>query len=126
MRQFERRTDMAEAQGQHRISMENKVVSSNIRMEQLGWASATVIALLVIGGSLGLIYQGKSIEGLAGIITALAVLLGLYVWARKDQVQEIAKKQAVEMLRTGATPDQLEMLPEKKVAVRPILPTAPT
>jgi hypothetical protein len=59
-----------------------------------------------------LIYVGKSLEGFGGVILALGALLGLYVFARRDQVQEIAKKRAAEMLKAGATPEQLDLLPE--------------
>lgn len=109
MRQYERRTDMAEKQSEHRMSMESDVVANNIVMERRGWLSANWLGTLVLGGSIWLIYIGKSLEGLAGVVFALAALLGLYVFARHDQIQEIAKKRAADMVRAGVTPDQLEL-----------------
>ena len=114
MRQFERRSDMAEKQSHHRISMEDRVVANNIVMERRGWLSATGLGGLVLVGSIWLIANGKSLEGFAGVILALTTLLGLYVFARKDQVQNIAKKRAVELLQRGATPEQLDLLPTNR------------
>ncbi len=102
---------MAEAQSEHRMGLETSVVENNILMERLGWASATTLGLVVLVGSIGLIYVGKSVEGFAGVIVALGTLLGLYVFGRHDQVQDIAKKRATEMIKAGVTPEQLELLP---------------
>lgn len=112
MRQYERRMEMAEVQSSHRMKLESHVVRSNTIMERLGWASATSFGWLVLGGSLWLLHEGKSLAGIAGIVTALATLLGLYVWSRRDQMQAITKKRAADLLKAGATPEQLELLPE--------------
>jgi hypothetical protein len=110
MRQFERRSDMAERQSNHRMAMESRAVGNNILMERLGWLSATGIGGIVLVGSILLIYVGKSLVGFAGVILALATLLGLYVFGRRDQIQEVTKKRAADMLRKGTTPEQLELL----------------
>ena len=55
MQQFERRTERAAIQGDHRMGLENRVVNNNILMERLGWASATTFGLGVLVGSLCLI-----------------------------------------------------------------------
>ena len=112
MRQFERRTERAELQGEHRMRMENRVINNNILMERLGWGSATTFGLVVLVGSLGLVYAGKSLEGLAGVTVALATLLGLWIFSRKEQIQELTKKRAAELLRKGTTPEQLNSLPQ--------------
>jgi len=111
MRQFELRTEMAIGQNEHRIRQEDRVVGNNILMERLGWVTSTVLGLGVLGGSMGLIYEGKSLEGFAGVILGLATLVGLFLAARQKQVQELSKKRAVDMLRGGITSDQLELLP---------------
>jgi hypothetical protein len=111
MRQYERRTDMAELQAEHRMGMESQVVGNNVIMERLGWASATLLGLVAIIGSIWLIYEGRSTAGLVGVISSLVALLGLYVWSRHDQVQAIAKKRAAEMVASGVTPEQLDLLP---------------
>lgn len=120
MAQHEKRTAMAEAQSVHRMQMESKTLGNNIVMERLGWFSASTIGLVTIGGSLWLLHEGKSLAGLAGILMSLATLLGLYVFSRKDQVQEVAKKRAANMLKDGITPQQLDMLlpPPKDMAVQ--------
>ena len=108
MQQFERRTAMAEAQSAHRMAMENRVVNNNVLMERLGWVSATTLGLLVLGGSIWLIHDGKPVAGLIGIISALSALLGLYVWSRRDQVQDVTKKRAADMLKSGVTLEEIE------------------
>ena len=109
MQQYEKRTAMAEAQAQHRMGLENRVVRNNTWMERLGWFSATLLGLVGVIGSFVLVYLGHSLEGLAGVVASLAALVGLYVWARRDQVQAISKKRAAEMLESGATPEQLDL-----------------
>jgi hypothetical protein len=110
MRDFERRTELAEAQSVHRMGLERTVVGNNVLMERLGWFSASFLGVGTIGGSIWLIYAGKSLEGLAGIVLALGALLGLYVWGRRDQVQAVARKAAAEIVQSGATPEQLDLL----------------
>jgi uncharacterized membrane protein len=115
MRQYERRTEMAEAQARHRMAMESKVVDNNIKMERRGWGSGTGLGLFVMAGSMWLVHEGHSVAGLAGVIASLATLVGIYVWGRHDQIQNIAKKRAAEMLKTGVNPsEQLDLLPAPK------------
>lgn len=116
MRQYERRMELAERQSDHRMRLEARVIGNNITMERLGWGSATAFGLIVITGSLWLVHEGKSLVGLSGVILGLATLLGLFVFSRRDQVQDIAKKRAAEMLKHDVTPDQLELLPESNEA----------
>lgn len=52
---------------------------------------------------MGLVYIGKSLAGMAGIVASLSALLGLYVWGRRDQVQQLTKKRAAELAE--ALPD---------------------
>ena len=78
-------------------------------MERLGWASATS-GFGTLGGSIWLIHSGQSVAGLTGIIVALGSLLGLYVWGRRDQIQEITKKRAADLVTTDAAPEQLNLL----------------
>ncbi len=102
---------MAETQSRHRIEIETTVVKNNVLMERLGWASATSLGLGTIAGSIWLIHDGHSLEGLAGVVAALGALLGLYIWARNDQVQAVTQKRAADMVLGGATPEQLGLVP---------------
>ena len=112
MRQFERRTAMAERQGEHRMKQEDRVIRNNILMERLGWLSATLLGFGGLLASLYLVYIGRSAGGIAGIVSSLAALVGLFVYARRDQVQEVAKKRAREMIAQGEPIDeQLDLLP---------------
>lgn len=104
MRQYEARTDMARKQGEHRMALESKVISNNVWMERLGWLSATLLGVLGLGGSIWLVYLGKTVGGIAGVITSLAALVGLYLYGKRGQVQEVTKKRAREMVVQGRVP----------------------
>jgi len=45
----------------------------------------------IIGGSL-LVYGGKETSGLTAIITALAGLVGVFVYGKREQKKELANK----------------------------------
>jgi hypothetical protein len=49
--------------------------------------------MTAIGSGTYLILHGKSVEGLAAIITALAALAVVFVVGRKKQQEELEKKQ---------------------------------
>lgn len=118
MRQFERRTEMADAQSEHRMKQESRVIGNNILMERLGWGSATVFGITALAGSLWLIHEGKSLVGFSGVVVSLAALLGLFLFSRRDQVQALAKKRVAEMVRDGVTPERLDVSPSRNA--RPI------
>lgn len=56
---------------------------------------------LVIGG-MYLVHEGKSGEGLAAILTALASLVGVFLYSKREQQKELAKK--TEALANAAAP----------------------
>ena len=46
---------------------------------------AFVVAMTVIVGGLFLIYSGKSIEGIASVVTAVAGLVGAFIYGKRQQ-----------------------------------------
>lgn len=83
---------MAESQSHHRQAMESVVISSRIRYEGRAQILAAVIALALGLGSLWLISIGKSIEGVSAIIAELAAFTWVFMYGRRSQQKELAKK----------------------------------
>lgn len=84
--------DSFEKQGDHRRRIESWRISSDIVQSWLGTITAATIAILTIWWSVGLIRDGHGILGLAGIITALGSLAGVFVYARHQQGKSLGNK----------------------------------
>lgn len=79
-------------QGRHRRRIESWRIGSDIGQSWLGTILAGAIAILTIWWSVGLIRDGHGLFGLAGIITALGSLAGIFVYARRQQAKSLAEK----------------------------------
>jgi uncharacterized membrane protein len=88
----ERIIAMAESQHTHRQALEKHVIHSNISAQRLGTVLGFVVAMTVVIGGMYLIHEGKSGEGLAAILTALASLVGVFLYSKHEQRKELAKK----------------------------------
>ncbi len=69
---------MAEGQSEHRRRIENRASWTESFLRIAGWASATVIGIIAVGGSLYLIYEGRTISGLAALLMSVAVLVSAF------------------------------------------------
>lgn len=67
----------------HRIDVEKKAVSHGMWIEKAGQIFAFILALVTLGGSFWLITSGFSGAGIAGIITAVAGLIGIFIYHNK-------------------------------------------
>ena len=83
---------MAESQSHHRQTMESLVIGSRIRYEGRAQILASIIALALGLGSIWLISIGKSIEGVSAIIAELAAFTWVFMYGRRHQEKELAKK----------------------------------
>ncbi len=83
-----------ESQSTHRQKIEAKVIGSNTFVQIYGAISASLIGLLATGGGLFLVHEGKSIEGLGAFFTAVASLVGVYIYGKKSQANERKTKQS--------------------------------
>ena len=81
-----------EAQAAHRQQMEATVIRSNSFVQVFGSVSAFLLGLIGVGGGLFLVSQGRSIEGFAAFLAALASLVGVYVYGKKSQSAEMRRK----------------------------------
>jgi hypothetical protein len=87
---------MSERQSAHRQALEKKIVDSNCANERRGQYFAFILALVIIGSGVYLLAQGKSIQGFAAIIIAIASLAGVLVYNRTEQKKErVEKSQAI-------------------------------
>jgi uncharacterized membrane protein len=96
----ERIIAMAESQHSHRQELEKHVITSNIAAQKLGTILGFTVAMTVVLGGMWLVHDGKSIEGLASILTALASLVGVFLYSKHEQQKDLAKK--TEALATAA------------------------
>ena len=81
----ERILHMTEEAQRHRHTMERASLQGAIRFDLLGWASSTVITILVLLGSFTLINQGQSVFGVAGVIGAAAALVATFLRSRQQK-----------------------------------------
>ncbi len=94
---------MAEQQASHRQSLENSVVHSNIKAQQAGIRYGFVIAMTAIVGGIWLSSKGLSAVGLTSIISALAALVGVFIYGKFEQKKELKEKSKTTDSQTLAT-----------------------
>ena len=83
---------MAESQHEHRLLLEKKVVESNTFSQKVGLLLGFVIAMTAIGGGIRLSLMGKGGAGLTSIISALAALVGVFIYGKIQQGKELTEK----------------------------------
>ena len=83
---------MAEKQADHRMGLENKVVTSNVGNEKRGQWFAFILGLIVIGSCTTCILLDKSVLGLVQIIGSLATLLTLFLAGKRKSTKQLEKK----------------------------------
>jgi uncharacterized membrane protein len=88
----DRIVSMAESQVRHRQTLENSVISGNVKAQSRGQVFAFALGLLSIGGGIGLIAFGRDASGLVAIITALASYAVVFVYGKHEQRAERAEK----------------------------------
>jgi len=88
----ERIIAMAENQHTHRQGLEKHVIHSNVAAQRLGTILGFIVAMTVVIGGMFLVHEGKSGEGLAAILTALASLVGVFLYSKLEQQKELGKK----------------------------------
>lgn len=92
---------MAEKQMQHRHDLEKSVIDTNCKTQKWGPILGFIVSMTAIIGGIYLVLQGKSVEGLAAVISALASLAVVFVAGRKKQQKELDnKKQAMGLVRS--------------------------
>jgi len=93
---------MAEGQHSHRLELEKHVITSNVSAQKLGTVLGFIVAMTVVIGGMFLVHEGKSGEGLAAILTALASLVGVFLYSKHEQQKDLGKKS--EALASSTSP----------------------
>lgn len=89
----ERIVAMAEKQQMHRQNLEKKVVFGNAASQTRGNYLGFFVAMTAILGGLWLIYLGKEVTGLVAIITPIIGLVGVFVYGKHLQREELDEKE---------------------------------
>jgi uncharacterized membrane protein len=92
IRMAELPTEMANSQLQHRQRLEQRVVGSDIRSRWAGIVGGLIVYSFAIAAGAWLVYQNRSVEGLASILTALGAPLGAYFISEKRRREELERK----------------------------------
>ncbi len=87
---------MAEKQATHRQQLETTHLQGTLSAQKWGIVAATVISLATIGAGTFLIYQGKSGEGLATLLSGIATLAGVFIYGTRRQAKEQQQKRDTE------------------------------
>ena len=79
---------MAQNQQNHRMDMEQKVITSDIRRSNLGLIFAFILSLVLIGGAIYLISQGFAGSGLTLVFITIASQVGSFIYADRKRTEE--------------------------------------
>lgn len=85
---------MAEEQQSHRHEMESSVVRRNLDAQVRGQRMSFMISVIVIVGGFALMAYGKDGYGIAAIVSALSVLVAVFIGGRLLQLKERREKRA--------------------------------
>ncbi|MBR4791801.1 MAG: DUF2335 domain-containing protein [Treponema sp.] len=81
-----------EKQSDHRMELETKVIESGIKNSARGQVFAFLLSAMTIGVGAFLIYRNKDILGIAAVLSALATLLGVFIYGNKSKKDERIQK----------------------------------
>jgi uncharacterized membrane protein len=101
--------DDAHAQTAHRQKLETKYLDAAIANSKRGQVFAFIVAAIVLVGSMVLIGLGAQLIGFAMVIASLAALVGVFVYTRKGQAQQLGDaRQAFPPNPAGGSIDRQE------------------
>ncbi len=81
----ERILKMAENQTAHRIEIEKDVIKGNLLNERLGLVAGFVVCMSALWFGTKILLAGHEVYGFAAIVTALASLVGLNIYAKRSE-----------------------------------------
>ena len=88
----ERIVTMAESQALHRQEIEKIFIHAAIKSESRGQIYGFIVALSAIIGGVIIVSNGKDVIGLTAIISALVALVGVFIYGKRQQNQELVRK----------------------------------
>lgn len=84
---------MTEQQSTHRMDLETKVVTANNRDSLLGVIFAGIVGIIIVIGSMFLIYNDKNIQGLGILLTSAAVYIGVFLKSKSRDDKNLEEKE---------------------------------
>lgn len=88
----ERILAMAEKQGNHRRNLEAKVIDKDSGRASRGQIFAFIITITIIVGGFVMVWQGKSLEGMASIIGAITALVGVFIYGKVSKNRNLKNR----------------------------------
>ncbi len=84
--------DQFQEQGKHRMQLENKVITANIKNSRLGqWMGYSLCLIALLGGGI-LVCFGIRTEGIIAAVAGLAVLAAVFVTGKFTGQKELRAK----------------------------------
>lgn len=83
---------MAEQQSKHRMDLETRVVKANNRDSFLGVIFAGVVAIIIVIGSMLLIYSDKNIQGLGILLASAVAYIGVFLKSKSRDDKDLEEK----------------------------------
>ncbi len=84
---------MAENQSKHRQDIEKITVKTNARNSTIGVIIGGLIGISAIFGGVYIITSGYQISGYATMLTPLAGLVGVFIYGKRSNKEELIEKQ---------------------------------
>lgn len=81
------------AQGQHRMAMEEVVTRGDVQRANWGLAAGFTIAVAAIAMSFYMVYLGRELAGLGGLILSLGSLVGAFIYGTVSRRRERVEKE---------------------------------
>ncbi len=81
-----------EEQGRHRRVLEKRALNHNIVSATIGQVAGFFLFLVAIGGGVFLLYNDKSVEGIASIVTAVGGAAWVLGKAEQAKKKDLAQK----------------------------------
>jgi len=83
---------LMQKQTDHRINIEEKVISSNIIGERIGQVFAFIICVIAIASGVYLIMNNKDAAGISSILLSLGGVIGIFFVRKQRSRNELKKK----------------------------------
>ena len=96
----ERIVTAAETQAQHRQHLETITVEGDVRSQTRGQWMAFILALVILLGGFLLIYLNKDVLGTVFIGSDIAATVGIFIYGKRDQRQQLRRKAEAVMPRS--------------------------
>lgn len=110
----ERILAMAEAQSSHRMGLEKQTVKTRNANSRVGMWMAYTLSAGTIAAGIALTMMGRDVAGLTTLITAIASLVGMFIYNQHTGAKERDAKRAAMEREMEQAKDQQKKLPNNE------------